>query len=105
PPFWISGVTMTATAVLSWATVAALARVAPRALSRPDIARLNEQLRLEVAERQQAERELRKREAEARKLAESLRVAKEAAEEASRAKSRFLANMSHEIRTPLAAVL
>ncbi|QDV38145.1 PAS domain S-box protein [Tautonia plasticadhaerens] len=36
---------------------------------------------------------------------QSLRAAKEAAEEANRAKSRFLANMSHEIRTPLTAIL
>ncbi len=42
----------------------------------------------------------------AQKEAEAaLSQAKEAAEEAARAKSRFLANMSHEIRTPLNAVL
>ena len=36
---------------------------------------------------------------------QSLRTAKQRAEDANRAKSRFLANMSHEIRTPMNAVI
>ncbi|MEF8714343.1 MAG: PAS domain S-box protein [Accumulibacter sp.] len=40
-----------------------------------------------------------------RRAEAALAVAKNAAEEASRAKSTFLANMSHEIRTPLNAIL
>jgi PAS domain S-box-containing protein len=42
---------------------------------------------------------------EQKKVAEELRRAKEAAEEAVKAKALFVANMSHEIRTPMNAVI
>ena len=47
----------------------------------------------------------RKRAEEALKHAESMRIAKEAAEAADRAKSEFLGQISHEIRTPMTAIL
>jgi signal transduction histidine kinase len=57
-----------------------------------------EELERTVAERTEA---LAQTNADLERAILDIRLAKEAAEEASRAKSEFLANMSHELRTPL----
>lgn len=91
PIYRVSGLMKFVTAVVSWATVITLLRYVPRILHLPSLASSHEQLKVEMAQRQQTEARLMQSEA--------------AALAANQSKSEFLANMSHEIRTPMAAVM
>jgi two-component system, cell cycle sensor histidine kinase PleC len=67
--------------------------------------RAEEALRQQAAALTLANAELQRGITERQQAAEALRLAKDAAEEASRAKSTFLATVSHELRTPLGSII
>lgn len=60
PVYRAAGLLKLVTAVASWATVAALIPIIPRVLAIPGIARLNDQLQMEIHQRRRAETELRR---------------------------------------------
>ncbi len=60
PWYRLSGAVKFLTAVVSWATVLALIPLVPQALALPGLARLNDELKREIASREKAEEERRK---------------------------------------------
>ncbi|WP_374325563.1 ATP-binding protein [Azonexus sp.] len=65
----------------------------------------NERLQAEVAERMKSEAHIQALNVDLEIANQTLLIAKEAADSASKAKSAFLANMSHELRTPMHGIM
>jgi signal transduction histidine kinase len=94
PDYWLEVLVKSITAGLSIVTALILWPLIPQVLRIPSI-----------GDMRNAQAELAKVNAELQQRIEEAERARQAAEEASHAKSEFLSRMSHELRTPLNAVL
>ncbi len=102
PAFWTSAGAQGLTVVASVGTAVVLPSLVPRVRELVRSAAVSEERRRRLEESEEA---LRRARDELKGQVEKLREAKDAAEQASRAKGEFLANMSHEIRTPMNGVI
>lgn len=91
PAYRFSGVVKLWTAIISWATVIAMVRIAPQAMALPGLAAMNDQLRREVNERRRAE-------AAQRKTNNALR-------EKNREMEQFGYTVSHDLKSPLVTIM
>ncbi len=69
PAYRLTGFVKVLTAIISWVAVVLAIRIVPKALKLADVNRMNQRLQAEMWERMRVEDELRRNEAEARKLA------------------------------------
>ncbi len=104
PPFWKTPWFLTLLALLGLSAINGIIRYRTR-LMKVRTQDLEKRVARRTADLTRANHFLQQEIGERRRVEEALRVAKEEAEEATRAKSEFLANMSHEIRTPMNGVL
>ena len=100
PPFWKTPWFLTLAALLALSAVNGVIRYRTR-LMKVRTAELEKRVTRRTSDLTRANHFLQQEITERRRVEEALRVAKNEAEEATKAKSEFLANMSHEIRTPM----
>ena len=106
--YWLSGAIKAITALASLATAIIVWPLIPKALAIPsteELITLNDNLAVEITEKEQAMVTAEESQLIAEKSQELAAKSEKESNAANQAKSTFLANMSHEIRTPMNAVI